>query len=339
MTQSKPVLAITMGDPAGTGSEIIMRAFAEELIQDAVNIVCIGDVTTLQKAADIQGLSIEISAITDVEEARFENGILDVVDLKNVDHDTLVLGEIQAMAGKAAYEYIDLGIQLALQKKISAVVTSAIHKESLHQAGYSQYAGHTEILADKTNSKNVSMMLAAGDFHVTHVSTHCSLRDAIDRCKTLRILNVIRLTHNSLKNLGLENPLIAVAGLNPHSGEQGLFGTEEITEIQPAIDAAIAEGINCSPIPEPPDTVFVRMKNDKAFDAVVAQYHDQGHIAAKLVDFFGGVNITLGLSIIRTSVDHGTAFDLAGTGKARPDSLVSAIDYAARLVQSKAARR
>jgi 4-hydroxythreonine-4-phosphate dehydrogenase len=335
MTQIKPLLGITMGDPAGTGSEIIVRAFSENLIRDSVNVGVIGDAITLQKAADMQNLSINLSAIDDIEHAQFEQGVLNVLDLQNVDHDTMLLGQVSAMAGKAAYEYIDLAIQLALEKKISAIVTSAINKESLHLAGYTQYAGHTEILADKTNSKNVSMMLAAGGFRVTHVSTHCALRTAIDRCKTPRILDVIRLTHQSLKNLGIDNPLIAVAGLNPHSGEQGLFGTEEITEIQPAIEAAIAEGINVSPKAEPPDTVFVRMKNNKAFDAVVAQYHDQGHIAAKLVDFFGGVNITLGLNIIRTSVDHGTAFDIAGTGKARPDSLISAINYATRLAQSQ----
>lgn len=335
MTQSKPLLGITMGDPAGTGPEIIVRAFSEGLIPDSVDVVCIGDAITLQKAADLQNLSIQFHAIDDIAQAQFDAGVLHVLDLKNVDHDTLVLGQIQAMAGQAAYEYIDLAIQLAQENKISGIVTSAINKESLHLAGYTQYAGHTEILADKTHSKNVSMMLAAGDFRVTHVSTHCALRTAIDRCKTPRILDVIRLTNRSLKNLGIENPLIAVAGLNPHSGEQGLFGTEEITEIQPAIDAAIAEGIHVSPQPEPPDTVFVRMKNNQAFDAVVAQYHDQGHIAAKIVDFFGGVNITLGLPIIRTSVDHGTAFDIAGTGKARPDSLISAIDYAARLAQSQ----
>lgn len=331
MASSKPLLGITMGDPAGTGAEIIVRAFAEGLISDSLNVVVIGDVTTLRKAAEIQNISVNLSEIKSVEHAHFESDSLNVLDLKNVDHETLVLGQISAMAGKAAYEYIDTAIQLALDQKIAAVVTSAINKESLHLAGYTQYAGHTEILAEKTSSKNVSMMLAAGNFRVTHVSTHVSLQTAIERCKIPRILNVIRLTNQSLKNLGLDNPFIAVAGLNPHSGEQGLFGTEEIEEIQPAIDAAIAEGINVSPKAEPPDTVFVRMKNNEAFDAVVAQYHDQGHIAAKLVDFFGGVNITLGLNIIRTSVDHGTAFDIAGTGKARPDSLISAIEYAAKL--------
>jgi len=181
----------------------------------------------------------------------------------------------------------------------------------------------------------VAMMLASKDFRVVHVSTHCSLRQAIERVKPERILNVIRLTNDSLKQMGIAAPKLAVAGLNPHSGEGGLFGREEIEQIQPAIDMARAEGMNVSSRPEPPDTVFVRMLHFKEFDAVIAQYHDQGHIAAKIVDFWGGVNITLGLPIIRTSVDHGTAFDIVGTGKAKIDSLVNAVKYAQVLAQNR----
>jgi 4-hydroxythreonine-4-phosphate dehydrogenase len=179
------------------------------------------------------------------------------------------------------------------------------------------------------------MMLAANHFRVTHVSTHCSLKQAIERCQTERILDVIRITHQSLQQMGLTNPRLAVAGLNPHSGEGGLFGREEIEQIQPAINLAQTEGMNVSDRPEPPDTVFVRMLHNKTFDAVIAQYHDQGHIAAKIVDFWGGVNITLGLPIIRTSVDHGTAFDIAGTGQANPQSLINAIKYAQLLARYK----
>lgn len=332
MTRSKPVLAVTMGDPAGTGAEIIARTVGEHSVDRVADLICIGDAQMMKKAFGIVGLPGEVRAIHDIGQAEFQPGTINVFDLANVDPHSLIPGQIQAMGGQAAFEYIDLAIQLALAKQVDGVVTSAIHKESLHLAGH-LYAGHTEIFADKTGSQRVTMMLAAGDFRVTHVSTHCSLREAIERCKTARILEVIRLTNHSLKQMGIVNPRLGVAGLNPHSGEQGLFGTEEIIEIQPAIDAARAEGINVSDRPEPPDTVFVRMKYNRAFDAVIAQYHDQGHIAAKIVDFFGGVNITLGLPIIRTSVDHGTAFDLAGTGKASAASLISAIEYACRLAQ------
>jgi 4-phospho-D-threonate 3-dehydrogenase / 4-phospho-D-erythronate 3-dehydrogenase len=333
MNDRKPLIAVTMGDPAGTGAEIIARAFGEGQAQQLARLICIGDLQTIQKACDVVGSPPAIRAISDIDQADFSDDALNVLDLANVDHSSLQIGKVQAMAGQAGFEYIDRAISLAMEKRVDAIVTSAIHKESLHLAGYTQYAGHTEILAQKTGSKRVTMMLAAGDFRVTHVSMHCSLRQAIERCKKDRILEVIRLTDDSLRRMGIDAPRLAVAGLNPHSGEQGLFGTEDMEEIQPAIDAARAEGIHVSERPEPPDTVFVRMQNNHIFDAVIAQYHDQGHIAAKLVDFFGGVNITLGLPIIRTSVDHGTAFDIAGTGKASYSSLISAIRYAARLAR------
>ena len=238
------------------------------------------------------------------------------------------------MAGRAAYEYLTCAIDLALVNEVEAIVTAPLSKEAMNLAGF-HFDGHTEILATRTQSKKVTMMLASKDFHVTHVSTHCSLREAIERCKTNRILDVIRLTNDALKQMGINNPFIGVAGLNPHCGENGLFGTEDVEQIQPAIDLALQEGMRVYPNPIPPDTVFVRMAQYKEFDAVVAQYHDQGHIAAKIVDFWGGVNITLGLPIIRTSVDHGTAFDIVGTGKANPDSLINAINFACLLAKSR----
>ncbi len=330
-TKSKPVLAITMGDPAGNGPEIVAKVASSGAVQDIANIVCIGDAKWMERAFDIIRQPYQVRPISRVEEANFEPGVLDVVDLKNFDHDKLVIGQVQAIAGQAAFEYIRLAIDLALEKRVDAIVTSAINKEALHLAGH-KYDGHTEILQVFTKAKSVTAMLAAGDFRVTHVSTHCSLREAIERCKTARILDVIRLTDGGLRQMGIESPRLAVAGLNPHSGEHGLFGNEEAEQIQPAIDAARAEGIIVSEVPEPPDTVFVRMLHDKEFDAVVSQYHDQGHIASKLVDFFGGVNITLGLPIVRTSVDHGTAFNIAGKGIANPKSLIEAIRYARRMV-------
>jgi 4-hydroxythreonine-4-phosphate dehydrogenase len=325
--ENKPLLAVTMGDPAGCGPEIIAKVVSTKAVQDIARIVCVGDAQIMQRALATIGQAYPVRAITQIEQATGEPDALEVLDLKNVDLDHFVIGQLQASAGNAAYEYITCAIELALKNQVAGVVTSAINKEALHLAGH-KYDGHTEIFAVHTGTKKVTMMLASGDFRVTHVSTHCSLRQAIERCKTERILDVVRITHRSLQQMGLSEPRLAVAGLNPHSGEGGLFGTEEIEQIQPAIDQARAEGINLSDRPEPPDTVFVRMLHSRVFDAVIAQYHDQGHIAAKIVDFWGGVNITLGLPIIRTSVDHGTAFDIAGTGKANPNSLVNAIKYA-----------
>ena len=323
----KPVLAITMGDPAGTGAEIIAKAMASNRLQDIANIVCVGHADLMQRAfASIQQ-PYTIRAIQQPEQAQFAPGILNVVHVDTPGIEQLQPGMVQASAGHAAYEYVSRAIRLALDKHIDGVVTSALNKEALHLAGHA-YDGHTEIFAAQTGSKGVVMMLASGDFRVVHVSTHCALGQAIERVRPERIRQVGRLTHTSLQHMGIQQPRLAIAGLNPHSGEGGLFGREEIEYIQPAIDMARAEGLNVSPQPEPPDTVFVRMQQFKEFDAVVAQYHDQGHIAAKIVDFWGGVNITLGLPIIRTSVDHGTAFNLVGTGKARSDSLINAVQYA-----------
>jgi 4-hydroxythreonine-4-phosphate dehydrogenase len=332
MANSLP-LAITMGDPAGTGPEIIAKAAAERAFPADARVICVGDAGIMQKAAGLFGDAVQIHAIDRIDDARFEPGMLDVLHLGQLDLTSLRPGKVQAIAGNAAYEYVARSIQAALDKQVAGVVTSALNKEALHLAGH-KYDGHTEIFAALTGTKRVVMMLASGDFRVTHVSTHVSLQRAIERVRPDRILDVLRVTDRSLRGMGIAAPRIAVAGLNPHSGENGLFGDEEAQFIQPAIDQAISEGIGVSPRPEPPDTVYVRMLHFKSFDAVVAQYHDQGHIAAKLVDFWGGVNITLGLPIIRTSVDHGTAFDLVGTGKARIDSLVNAVAYAQRMASA-----
>jgi 4-hydroxythreonine-4-phosphate dehydrogenase len=326
-TARSPLLAITMGDPAGCGPEIIAKAVVSDMLPHSARLVCIGDARVMERALSIVGQSGRVHGVDRIHDALFEAGSLDVLDLKNVDLGRLQMGQVQAEAGRAAYECIVTAIDLALEGQVDAVVTSAINKEALNAAGY-RYDGHTEIFAVRTGSTKVTMMLAAGSFRVTHVSTHCSLKQAVERCKTERILEVIRLTHQGLEQMGIAHPRLAVAGLNPHSGEGGLFGNEEIEQIQPAIDLARSEGMQVYGTPLPPDTVFVRMAEGQGIDAVIAQYHDQGHIAAKLVDFWGGVNITLGLPIIRTSVDHGTAFDIAGTGKANPQSLVHAVEYA-----------
>ena len=333
-SERKPLLAVTMGDPAGCGPEIVAKVAASGAARGQARLVCVGDARAMARAFEIIGRPYLVRVIYDVSEVRGAPDALDVLDLANLDLETLEFGRVQVQAGKAAFEYVSAAIDLAISGQVSALVTTALNKEAMRLAGY-DYDGHTEILAVKTGAKKVTMMLAAGDFHVTHVSTHCSLAQAIQRCKTERILEVIRLTHQALSRTAIENPRLAVAGLNPHSSEGGHFGSEEAEQIQPAIDQARAEGLNVYAWPVPPDTVFVRMHVGHEFDAVIAQYHDQGHIAAKLVDFMGGVNITLGLPIIRTSVDHGTAFDIAGTSKADPSSLISAIRYAARMAAGR----
>jgi 4-hydroxythreonine-4-phosphate dehydrogenase len=335
MNNQRPLLAITMGDPAGCGPEVIAQVAASGIVRDLARIVCIGDASVMERAFRFIAQPAHVHGISDIGHAQDEPGVLDVLDLDNVDLAQLQIGQVQAGAGQAAYEYVTTGIDLALSGQVAGVVTAPLNKAALHLAGH-HYDGHTEIFKLRTGAQHVTMMLAAGDFRVTHVSTHCSLRQAIERCTTTRILDVIRLTERGLRQMGIPAPRLAVAGLNPHSGEGGLFGTEESEQIQPAIDAARETGFDVYPWPVPPDTVFVRMQHGKEFDAVVAQYHDQGHIAAKLVDFLGGVNITLGLPIIRTSVDHGTAFDLAGTGQANPQSLIHAIRYAQQMAANRA---
>jgi len=322
----KPILGITMGDPAGSGREIGVKALSLKEIYDICRPVVIGDAACMQEAVHIVGWTGKIHPVQEVSASRFEPGAIDVLDLKNADMRSIVRGQVNTIAGKAAYDYIEKGTQLALAGETNAIVTSAINKEALNNAGY-HYDGHTELLAHLCGVDEVCMMLVGGGLRVTHVSTHCSLQDAINRARKKRILTVIRLTYAAMRRIGITEPRIAVAGLNPHAGEGGLFGREEIEEIEPAIKEAQAEGIDVvGPIPG--DTVFFRMLNDQ-YDVVVVMYHDQGHIPLKTHGFYEGVNITLGLPIIRTSVDHGTNFGKAGKGTANPQSLIEAIKLAA----------
>jgi 4-hydroxythreonine-4-phosphate dehydrogenase len=331
----QPILGITMGDAAGAGPEIITFALTRPDIYDLCRPLVIGHAGVIEQARRITGAPLTLHPISAIDQARFEPGVLDILETGAIDLGRLVYGQISPMAGAAAYACLERATHLALAGQIAAVVTSALNKEALNLAGY-HYAGHTEILADLCRVKGVTMMLVAGDFRVTHVSTHCSLRQAIERCKHTRILEVIRLTDQATRQMGVARPRLAVAGLNPHAGEGGLFGDEEILEIAPAIAAGRAAGYAIHDCPLPPDTVFYRMRGGQ-FDAVVAMYHDQGHIPTKIVDFAGGVNVTLGLPIIRTSVDHGTVFGKAGKGAADPSSLLAAIRLAARMAANRPA--
>jgi 4-hydroxythreonine-4-phosphate dehydrogenase len=341
----RPILGITMGDPASIGAEIAAKALAEPAVYQKARPFVIGDRHCMEDALRITKLPLSIHTIAKVAEARFAVGTIDVLDLANVDMAKLEYGKVSAMCGKASVEYIERGIDMALAREIDAVVTGPIHKESINQAGC-PHPGHTEIFGARTGTKDYAMMLLGGDLRVVHVSTHVSLRQAIERAKKPRILTVIRLANRALKALGIAEPKIAVAGLNPHAGEHGLFGDEEIKEIIPAIEEAKAEGILADG-PIAPDTVFGRTRGG-LYDIVVCMYHDQGHIPLKTLGFtfdkatqkwtsVAGVNVTLGLPIIRASVDHGTAFGKAGKGTASHDSMLDAIDVAIKLAHGRKA--
>ena len=335
----KPILGITMGDPASIGPEITVKALSDPAIYEKCSPIIIGDAAVMEAAVGIVGKDVKINAVSDVKEAKFEFVTIDVYDMKLVDMDKLERGVVSAMAGNAAFQYVKKVIELAMNHEVDATVTNALNKEAMNIAGH-HYSGHTEIYAEYTGTKKYTMMLAHENLRVVHVSTHVSLREACDRVKKDRVLEVIRIADQACKELGIKEPKIGVAGLNPHSGENGMFGREEIEEITPAIEAAKGEGIIVDG-PVPPDTVFSKARGGW-YDIVVAMYHDQGHIPLKVVGFVynqaeqkwdavAGVNITLGLPIIRASVDHGTAFDQAGKGVANELSLINAMDYAIRM--------
>jgi len=274
---------------------------------------------------------LRINAISEAEEAAFEPDAVDVLAVGELPED-LPLGELDTRAGDAAFRYVERATELASAGRVGAIATAPLNKEAMHLAGH-KYPGHTEILADLTGTEDYAMMLVTDELKVIHVSTHVSLRDAIERVRPERELAVIHLAHDALRKLGVENPMVAVAGLNPHAGENGLFGTEDAQYIAPAVAAAVEAGIEASG-PWPPDTVLMRARRGE-FDVVVVQYHDQGHIPVKLMGFDTGVNVTVGLPFFRTSVDHGTAFDIAGTGKADHASMRAAIDLAGMLAMAE----
>lgn len=332
MADERPRLAVTMGDPAGIGPEIVVEALRAPEVHRVCRPVVVGDRGVLEAAARIKGLEIEIAVVEATGQARPDAARLALLDLGNVDVAALVRGRVDPAAGEAAYAYVIRAADLALAGAVEGMVTAPINKEALARAGR-RPSEHTEILARHCGARQVTMLLVAGALRVSHVSTHVSLRQALELARRPRILEVIELTQAALRELGIAAPRLAVAGLNPHASEGGMFGEEEAQEIAPAVAEARGRGHDVVG-PLPPDTVFL---DPQRFDAIVAMYHDQGHIAVKVRDFHGGVNVTLGLPIVRTSVDHGTAFDLAGTGRASPASLLAALDLAARLAVGRRA--
>ena len=326
-----PLIAATMGDPAGIGPEILARTFAEADFREENHVVVVGDAKMLERAASLLDLALRVNVVDRPEDARFEAGTVDVIPETELPED-LAFGKLDGRAGDAAFRYVERATRLAEDGRVAAIATAPLNKEAMHLAGH-KYPGHTEILAELTGTKDYAMMLVTDELKVIHVSTHVALREAIERVRPERELAVIRLAHESLGKLGVERPRVAVAGLNPHAGENGLIGTEDAERIAPAVAAAVEEGIDASG-PHPSDTVFARARKGE-FDMVVVQYHDQGHIPIKLMGFDTGVNVTVGLPFFRTSVDHGTAFDIAGTGEADPASLRAAIDLARTLAGSE----
>lgn len=328
-----PIVAITLGDPAGTGPELILKALSQPDVRGLARMIIIGDAAVLERAQTYAGTKLRFNAVSDVAKAHFAAGALDVLDLKNVNLAELQVGKAQPQAGNAAYQYVKTAAELALAGKVGAIVTSAINKAALNAAGH-HFDGHTGLLAEVCQAPGATMMLVADKLRVSHVSTHVSLRQAIDRVRPERIMKVLQLTSDAVKRLGIAKPKLAVAGLNPHAGEGGLFGDDEEKYIMPAIEQARAAGLDASG-PHPGDTIFFRTAQGE-FDAAVAMYHDQGHVAAKMLGIWRGVNVTLGLPIIRTSVEHGTDFANAGTGRGDPRSLIEALKLAAAMARQPA---
>lgn len=334
MNQTKAVIGITMGDGAGVGPEIILKSLQSKEIYDLCNPLVIGDSKILNRAQPFVKSDLRIVTITDdqIDQLTFEYGTVYCLDLDLLSVD-LPIGQVSAEAGHAAFEYLAKAIDLAKKQKIDAICTAPLNKEALHKGGH-LYPGHTEILADLTDTSEFSMMLSAPNLKVIHVTTHVGIIDAVNMINPERVYRVIQLAHETLTKSGIENPKIAVCGINPHAGENGLFGYgEEEEKVVPGVKKAQEEGINVVG-PLPADTLFFRtVRGD--FDIVVAMYHDQGHGPVKVLGLDAGVNITVGLPIIRTSVDHGTAFDIAGKGIVEEKSMMEAIRQAVELAPKR----
>ena len=325
-----PIIAVTMGDAAGVGPEVIMKSLAHAAVYEKCRPLVIGDAARLRDADRITGAGLQVRAIAadELDRAIYEPGTVNCVDLELIPPD-LPWGKLSAVAGDAAYRYIEVAARLAMEGKVAAICTAPLNKEALHAGGHN-FPGHTELLAALTGTQEVSMMLSTPKMRVIHVTTHIGLIDAIAKIEPGLVERTIARGHAALKKAGIENPKIAVCGINPHAGENGLFGYgEEETKIAPAIAACRARGWSVVG-PLPADTLFFLAQRGD-YDMVVAMYHDQGHGPVKALGLESGVNITIGLPVIRTSVDHGTAFDIAGTGKADERSMLEALRLAIEL--------
>jgi 4-phospho-D-threonate 3-dehydrogenase / 4-phospho-D-erythronate 3-dehydrogenase len=333
---SLPIVAVTMGDGAGIGPEVVVPALLDDTVLGNCNPVVIGDARRLRQAAEIVGVTADIVAVDSIADAKQAPGRINVIDLDLLPDD-LPWGELSAVAGNAAYEYIRVAAELAVRGEVQAICTAPLNKEALHAAGHI-YPGHTELLAHLTGTEEVSMMLSTPKLKVIHVTTHIGLLDAVAKIEPGLVERTVRRGHEALVRAGIADPKIGVCGINPHAGEGGLFGYgEEEQKIIPAVEALKADGIDVHG-PLPADTAFF-LAGRGDYDLIVAMYHDQGHGPVKVLGIEAGVNITVGLPVIRTSVDHGTAFDIAGKGIAEHGSMIEALRQAAELASSTAAVR
>ncbi|MDR2840919.1 MAG: 4-hydroxythreonine-4-phosphate dehydrogenase PdxA [Paludibacter sp.] len=336
------IIGITMGDPAGIGPEIIVKSLNDPQIYNRCRPLVFASAAVIASAVKLCNAALTVNPVSDISQAKFVYGVIDVFDLANISPADFEFGKVSAKAGNAAFESIITVIDFAKKGIIDATVTAPINKESINLAGH-HFSGHTEIYAHYTDTKKYAMLLADDCLRVIHATTHLPLRVACESLSAERIFDVIALLHDACCQFGIPQPRIGVAGLNPHAGDGGLFGNEDAEIIAPAVAQAVEAGYNAEG-PVPPDTLFTKAIQGK-YDGCVAMYHDQGHIPFKLTGFkwnnitqsmdsVKGVNITLGLPIIRTSVDHGTAFEIAGKGIASPDAMTIAIDYAIRMAEN-----
>ena len=323
----KPLIAVPIGDTAGVGPEIVAKSVASEEVFEAADCVIVGDKTIIENAIKIVGVDLTVHVISEAEEGDYRKGILNLIDLGNVDMAKFEFGKVNGMCGKAAYEYIAKCIELANEGKVDAVATTPINKESL-RAGGINYIGHTEIFGALTGTEDPLTMFETNGMRVFFLTRHVSLREMLDMITKDRIIDYVKRCMKALEKLGVTDGTMAIAGLNPHSGEHGLFGWEEVNEIMPAIEELQAEGYQVvGPIGA--DSVFHQAAQGR-YNSVLSLYHDQGHIATKTLDFEKTIAITNGMPILRTSVDHGTAFDIAGKGIVSAVSMIEAILLAAK---------
>jgi len=320
----KPIIGVTMGDPAGVGPEIIAKALMDKGILELCRPVVIGSSAVMEKAIKICGLNVDLNVLDD-ESFAYKDGVVNILDIDNVDIKSLERGKVSGDSGKAAYQYIEKAVELAMDGRIQAIATTPVNKESLRAANV-PFIGHTEMLEKLTGVTNPLTMFQVESLRIFFLTRHVSLRKACDLVTEDNVYEMIKRSFAALRRLGVKDPVIAVAALNPHGGEHGLFGDEETTEIKPAIQRAVKEGYQVVG-PYPADSVFHFASIGK-YDAVLSLYHDQGHIAAKMMNFEKTVSITNNLPFLRTSVDHGTAFDIAGTGNASEISMIEAIRLA-----------
>ena len=332
---NRPLIAITMGDAAGIGPEIIAKALAEPQLHRRCRPVVIGVTWAIDEAIALTGADLRTRSITTIAQAAPAPGVIDVLDLENLSAAEVVTGKVSASSGRASVEFVEEAGRLALAGRLDAMVTAPINKESVQAGGYHDDIGHQEILARLCGSELTATMLLTEGLRVAHLSTHKSLIEAARYVTRENVLAKLKLTWDSLRQWGLERPVIAVAALNPHGGEGGLLGREEIDEIAPAVADAKAQRIDARG-PYPADSIFYRAIAGE-FDAVLALYHDQGHIAIKVHDFEDSVTVTMGVPFIRTSVDHGTAYDIAGKGIANHQSLIRSVETAIDLATGQLA--